>query len=151
MEAKQDNKDATEQSRIDKAYNRDVKIYRAGIEALAKLEKHQRRETELSGISDEAARKSLIKEARKAKEGMVSSDYLTLIKFKKLGFEESARKGSIPVKLEERKHEWHSKYEVIPHPMEPRIPDGYSQATVLDESVVPEAALDFESEEVQPE
>ena len=36
-------------------------------------------------------------------------------------------------------------------PMEPRRPDGYSQATVLDESVVPEAALDFESEEVQPE
>ena len=52
------------------------------------------------------------------------------------------------MKLEERKDKWHSKYEGIPHPMEPRRPDGYSQATVLDESVVPEATLDGESEEV---
>jgi len=123
---------------------RNIPDSRAGIETLAKLEKHQRRETELSGISDEAARNFFIWESRKAKEWMASSDYLTLIKFKKLGFEESAGKGPIPFKLDKRKHLWHSKYAGNPHPMEPRKPDGYSQATVLDESVVPEAALDGE-------
>ena len=53
---------------------------------------------------------------------MLNKDYTALIKYKKLGLNETLRKEPLPKTLTGRKNEWYLKYEGMPAPNKPTKP-----------------------------
>jgi hypothetical protein len=49
----------------------------------------------------------------------------------------------MPIKAEERKQEWYSKYESLPNPNEPKKPDGYKVVNALEEDTIGEIEGDL--------
>ena len=145
MEAKEEKKQAVVQSRIDKIYDKDMKIFRDGIHALTKLRNYEATVRSLSDITDKKEHLSVTREAKRSKKWMLNEDYTALIKYKKLGLNETLRKEALPPTLAERKDEWYSKYEGMPEPEEPTKPTRYK---ANDSSVNSNIADDIEGDPV---
>ena len=70
----------------------------------------------------------MIRKAKREKKWSNNADFLALIKFKKLGTNESK---AIPTLRDDRQHLWFSKYQHMPDPVDPRL----GIPTLLEEEV----------------
>ena len=91
------------------------------------------------GSCDLAGRIMVIRKAKREKKWLNNTDFLALIKFKKLGMNESNK--PIPVRKDDREHLWFTKYQYVPDPADPRL----GIQTVLEEE---EVVVDNGDEEV---
>ena len=130
MEAKHQQKQQKEQNRINKKYEKDLKIFRDGRTAIGKVLLFEDVTESIAEAPDIKTKAAITKKARKEKTWLLGSDYDKLIKYKQLGIDVSLRE-KIPSKGEDKKDEWHSKYESLPNPNEPPKPTEYEAVEAL--------------------
>ena len=142
MEAKNKKREDSERAKLEKKIERDTKIYEEGMAAKLKALEHKKivQERLAPGSCDLAGRIMVIRKAKREKKWLNNTDFLALLKFKKLGMKESNK--PIPVRKDDREHLWFTKYQYIPDPADPRL----GIQTVLEEE--DEVVVDNGDEEV---